>query len=89
MIEPADWRLQGQEKYLKAVTLVRRPSRQNPYNPDWDRDHCEFCWAKFAMDPAARDVEDGYCTSDDYHWICEPCFEDFKEMFQWTIRAAD
>jgi hypothetical protein len=39
-----DWRLQGQEKYLGGVTLVRRRWQQQ--RPDWDHDHCEFCGAK-------------------------------------------
>lgn len=85
MVDAADWRLQGQERYLKGVTLVRRSYRQNPHNPNWDHDHCEFCWAKFSLDPNAREVEAGYCTPDDYRWICEPCFDDFNEMFDWKI----
>ncbi len=43
-----DWRLQGQENYLKGATLLRKPYRA--LSPDWEHDHCEFCWAKF-MDP--------------------------------------
>lgn len=43
-----DWRLQGQEKYLKGATLLRKLYRAA--SQDWAHDHCEFCWAKF-MDP--------------------------------------
>ena len=34
-----DWRLGGQEGYLKGATLVRRAYRPHPDNPDWDHDH--------------------------------------------------
>ncbi|MBM2824639.1 MAG: hypothetical protein HW402_303 [Dehalococcoidales bacterium] len=27
----------------------------------------------------------GYATIDDYYWICENCFQDFKEMFAWNV----
>jgi hypothetical protein len=27
----------------------------------------------------------GYATEDSYHWICEACFNDFKERFGWTL----
>lgn len=30
-------------------------------------------------------LHQGYATQDDYRWICESCFEDFKEMFEWTV----
>jgi hypothetical protein len=76
-----DWRLTGQEKYLKAVSLVRKQYR-NP-TESCDHKHCEFCWDKFSEHP--EDLHVGYATLDDYHWICEPCFNDFREMFQWNV----
>jgi hypothetical protein len=30
-------------------------------------------------------LHEGYATQDDYHWICERCFEDFREQFRWTL----
>lgn len=28
----------------------------------------------------------GYVTADDaYHWLCEQCFADFREKFNWTV----
>jgi len=79
-----DWRLQGQEKYLKGVTLVPRRYRRSAPNPNWDHDHCEFCWAKFMVEDA-HGLHHGYATHDDYRWICEKCFEDFKSMFEWKV----
>jgi len=43
-----DWRLRGQEDYLRGATLVRK--RYKAWSEDWEHDHCEFCWTKF-MDP--------------------------------------
>jgi hypothetical protein len=77
----SDWRLQGQEKYLRGATLRRATWRS--YREGWDHDHCEFCGAKFS--PNDGDLRDGYVTSDNYRWICEGCVSDFKEMFGWTL----
>lgn len=84
-VNESDWRLQGQKKYLKSVTLVHRLYRRYANNPNWDHDHCSFCWAKFMVEDHPDVLHQGYATEDDYHWICEKCFEDFKEMFDWSV----
>lgn len=81
----SDWRLQGQERYLSDVSLVR--SRYRVYRADWDHDHCAFCHRKFAERGA--DFDRGYATLDRYHWVCETCFADFKDSFGWTVSARD
>lgn len=62
----------------------------------WDHDHCEFCSAKFVPAAMAADVEsesslltEGYVTVDQGTglWICDKCFADFKDEFQWSVRA--
>ncbi len=81
MREENDWRLRNQEDYLKNKTLIkvecRKPSEK------WDHDHCDFCWAKFSEYDG--DIHEGYCTKDESIWICEECYEDFKDMFEWKI----
>lgn len=77
-----DWRLQGQERYLQGAKLRRLPYQS--YRKDWDHDHCEFCGAKFCLDHEDC-LNDGYCTEDAYRWICEPCFEDFRQMFAFEV----
>jgi hypothetical protein len=78
-----DWRLQGQDRYLTGAIVQRR--RYSPPRPSWDHDHCEFCGAKF-MDADLPDVlREGYATVDEYHWICDTCFADFRERFGWTL----
>ncbi len=88
MADAGDWRLQGQEGYLTGVTLVHRRYRLNPTNPNWEHDHCEFCWAKFSVDDAPDVIHQGYATEDDYRWICEPCFEVFRDIFRWKVLDA-
>jgi hypothetical protein len=75
-----DWRLQGQEKYLKGVSLQRKQFHR--YRDAWEHDHCEFCGAKFTEDDP-NTLHEGYTTHDNYHWICDGCFVDFKDLFGW------
>jgi hypothetical protein len=89
MIESSDWRVHGQERYLKGAQLERRAYRQYAKNPTWDHDHCSFCWTKFAVEHAPEVIHEGYCTLDEYHWICPSCFDDFKDQFVWRIVPAE
>jgi hypothetical protein len=88
MTDKKDWRLNNQEKYLKGITLVRRSYRQYAKNPNWDHDHCDFCWGKFSLKECEDSIREGYATVDDYYWICPTCFEDFKDMFNWKVIDA-
>jgi len=88
MVADDDWRLQGQENYLQGAVLVRRPYRQYAKSATWDHDHCEFCWATFSLHVQPDHLQEGYATEDDYHWVCEICFRDFAERFQWSVRKA-
>ena len=54
-------------------------------NPEWDHDHCEFCSAKFMVEDLPDALHQGYATKDDYRWICERCFADFRDMFEWKV----
>lgn len=83
-----DWRLSGQERYLSRRVLSWRFWWSD--RPDWDHDHCAFCWAKFGRAELESDVlQQGFVTSDDsYHWICSACFDDFEARFGWTVDPA-
>jgi len=87
MPEQDDWRLQGQEKYLKGATLswkaYVRPSES------WDHDHCEFCWEKFMGGETPDNLHEGYATADNYRWICARCFADFADMFDWVVTKPE
>lgn len=91
MVEKDDWRLNGQESYLKDI-LKDIPLYFIPFRPlseQWDHEHCVFCWAKFYLHPEC--LQEGYCTrpqnSRDADWICPECYEDFKEMFGWKLEG--
>ncbi len=79
-----DWRLTGQDRYLKGKTFLRK--KYVPPGPDWDHDHCEFCWAKFLVKKEPDTFQEGYVTEDNQHWICPECFADFQDEFQWTVK---
>ncbi len=78
-----DWRLTGQEKYLSSVTLEW--ADWQPSRPEWDHDHCEFCFAKFAGPELPDTLHAGFTTSDRYRWVCQQCFADFHERFGWRV----
>jgi hypothetical protein len=80
-----DWRLTGQEKYLSGVAL--KWAEWKPTRPDWEHDHCAFCWAEISDAPVGEHVKynAGWVTAtDEYHWVCPPCFDDFHDQFGWT-----
>jgi len=76
-----DWRRQGQESYLSGKSLMKRT--YSPWSETWTHDHCEFCQATLSEN--GGDLNEGYCTLDQYHWICNACFDDFKSEYDWTV----
>lgn len=90
MVEKDDWRLTtgpviGIEEELKNIPLYYIPFQ--PLSAQWDHEHCAFCWDKFYLNETC--LQEGYCThpqnTRSAHWICPACYEDFKEMFGWTL----
>ncbi len=79
-----DWRLINQEKYLSGKKLVKKEFVTRGTR---DHAHCAFCWDKFGQKEGWIHI--GYCTCDEQHWICEQCFQDFKERFGWQVVSAD
>lgn len=82
MVEKNDWRLTYQEDYLMGKSL-KYVKAFKKYSEKWDHEHCSFCWATFSE--YENDLHEGYCTLDEKYWVCPTCFEDFKEMFGWTV----
>jgi len=54
---------------------------------NWDHDHCEFCREKIYDTEKKKVTNDGWTNRDDYHWICDDCFKDFKQEFKWKIKT--
>lgn len=76
-----DWRLLNQEEYLMNAKLIK--SEYMKPSEKWDHDHGAFCWDKFSKNDG--DLHEGYRTADKKYWICEECFNDFKEMFRFKV----
>ena len=76
-----DWRIMGQEGYLIGKSLQHRQFRRELCYKDFDQ--CEFCWACFDGDSAAP--MRAYYVPEERVWICEACYKDFQEHFQWTV----
>jgi hypothetical protein len=72
-----------QEKFLAGVTMRFRRDRRP--RPEWDHDHCQFCFATFMVEGLPDVLNEGYTTEDEYYWVCSKSFEDFKERFDWTV----
>ena len=77
-MEKNDWRLQGQERYMKNLTFVRKKYEGK------DHDHCEFCWDKFGYHEG--NLTEGYCSEDNKRWVCDKCFNDFKKDFNFNVK---
>ena len=88
----------GQEQFLQGAAFRRKPYRA--WREDWDHDHCAFCQRRLVEkgtpsdDPEAQTV--GYAApgrgpqgEDDYHWVCDECFADFRDRFEWTVVESE
>ena len=75
-----DWRLTNQMNYLYHARLKKAVFKASVNN---DHEHCEFCWDKFGESKGLQ--KSGYCTLDRYHWICNECFQDFQDQFEWHL----
>jgi len=80
-----DWRLTNQMQYLDGKTL--KYVSYEEYSKEWNHEHCEFCWGKFSK--GENYLHEGYCSLDNYRWICSECYEDFKGMFAWKIENEE
>ncbi len=86
MIKKDDWRLDGQEVYLKDAIL--KYSKFNAKKYGHNHAHCQFCFATFMEIEDPEILNWGYCTlyrKKSECWICEKCFNDFKDIFNWKV----
>ena len=74
-----DWRLNGQEEYLLGKHLNHTAFFSSETS---DHERCEFCFCKLGHGQKSGGVP--YCTDDGYYWICEECYNDFKDRFLWV-----
>ena len=97
-----DWRLRGQEEYLKGLTFqkVRFPDFwQKAYDEQMKRgeeylegEKIQHFWhehCEFCWEKATTDKECVfYCTKDMRYWVCPDCFKDFKNSFGWVEKDS-
>jgi hypothetical protein len=65
----------------------------------WDHEHCEFCWQTITDQYNADNCNDkkigidydtgGYVSTDDRHWICEACFDELKNAYDWKTQSEN
>lgn len=73
-----DPRLRGQEKYLMHESLAPALYPED----STAKASCEFCIEKFSL---CGGIQKGYASKDRRYWVCEKCFEDFKDMFKFRV----
>jgi hypothetical protein len=79
-----DWRIMGQPGYLFQKRLYKRSFIPNFDDKHPDHAHCEFCNDYFCANDKQY-LHEGYYEPINHCWICETCYNDFKELFQWII----
>lgn len=86
MREENDWRLDiAQEpSFYEKFTWELKKWTQTRSN--WDHDHCDFCGTEISNIINDEIQNIGWTNDDEYYWICETCFDDFKDLYQWKIR---
>ena len=80
-----DWRIAGQESYLKNKVLQHRLFDRSICVEDYTQ--CEFCWALFDKDKDNPIM--AYFQPDEKVWVCEECFNDFNRFFHWTVEELN
>jgi len=78
-----DWRITFQEDYLMSALFEKKKYQKKSI--EWDHDHCEFCEEKFSEDPIVG-MSVGYYTENRESWVCEQCFNDFKDLFMFGLK---
>jgi hypothetical protein len=96
--EPDHWGQFDQGRIFPPGTTLELRAYRAP-RPEWDHDHCIFCWAKL-MDPSLSDASRrmiekdpeiltaGYTgEANGAEWVCPSCFEEFSARFEWRAKA--
>jgi hypothetical protein len=99
-----DWRLTGQEDVLADAVLVRKRYRARSETSEHEHcEFCWAKFMDADFSPEHRKfIEDnpdvlteGYTTTAehpqgaDIYWVCDACFNDFKERFRWRVTSGD
>lgn len=76
-----DWRIMGQEGYLKGKILQYRVFDRAICREDYCQ--CEFCWDTFESEAGSSTF--AYFEPSGKFWICDTCYRDFEQHFGWIV----
>ena len=94
MQNSSDWRLDNYyhyKDYFKDIENKFYEKRNFKSIKGWDHEHCEICFLKITdLNISEEHTNFGYVTTKEIkrgkriakqeHWICEKCFNDFKDL---------
>jgi hypothetical protein len=63
MSSAEEWKQHKLKSLERLRSLTFTFADYTPPNPEWDHDHCEGCWAKFALFDAPEILHSGYFTT--------------------------
>ena len=74
---------------LQATSYVESTNKGHEYLEGEEiqhfwHEHCNLCWEKAMTDISGV----FYCTEDMKDWLCEECFNDFKDEYNWQAKDA-
>ena len=82
------WRIETGRHLIGAALRKRRWVGRGE---EWDHEHCDCCWAKFAEWEGPDIQHEGYVTVSDAdsktagHWVCEQCLQDLQVEMDWRL----
>jgi len=94
----------GQDAYLQGAALTWKLYRARSATWEHDHcEFCSAKFMDPNFSEAHRHfivehpdvLTEGYATTAEhakgaeYYWVCKPCFDDFADLFQWRVVAAD
>ena len=74
----------GAKNFVESTNLGHEFLEGDKIQHFW-HEHCDFCLEKALTDKECT----FYCTEDMHHWVCEECFLDFKEKFNWEEKPTE
>ena len=69
-----------EKEYLHNKTLY---AKKIIFSQRVDHVHCELCWQRLSNYKDDQDF--GYYEPDSISFICERCFNSFKDLFGWKL----
>ncbi len=68
------------KQYVEKINLSKEYLKNDNCKKLWER-HCEFCFEKITIEL----TRECYCTEDCFTWICQKCFNEHKDKYNWRV----